>query len=144
MSNSVLFFLNCSGFSWQYDRYHTNSQTFLDSFFMWLDLSFNFLFWGNLIMMYFVLSLSLRIISLFVWKKLRHIYHFCCTINMVQAVYAKTKLDFLGCFLRLAFFFFNLNKKVFFLNDSFRVFKEKTKNVFHLTLNLCMISVIRF
>ena len=143
MSSSVLFFLNCSGFSWQYDRYHTNSQTFLDSFFMWLDLSLNLLFWGNLIMMYLVLSLSLRIRSLFVWKKLRHLYHLCCTINMVQAGYAKTKLDFLGCFLRLDFFF-NLNKKVFFLNDSFRMFKQKTNNFFHLTLNLCMISVIRF
>ena len=70
--------------------------------FIWIDLRFNFLFWGNLTPMvvtfwctlFFVIKNLITTWLLFL-KEMVSFYHPFYTINMVQVGYAKTKLNFL-------------------------------------------------
>ena len=132
------FFSNWSGFSWQLwwqmSHKYTSSLVFLDFSFMWVDLRFDFLFWGNLTSVTVLASHSLRCplffaiknqITISFWKKSYHFHHLCCTMNMVQVGSAKTKLNFLRYYSNIS------HQKIFFLNNSRWMYKLKTKNVYN-------------
>ena len=61
----------------------------------------------------------------FFLRKWCQFYYPCCTINMVQVRYAKTKLNLLRYYSNI------FHQKVFFLNDSHQKCKQKTKNVYN-------------